>query len=365
VEEEFARAVATVLRFDIAEDRVRRSGRGLSSNLDARLLVHEGMVLVEDLYLEKREPADFRAAIDKYKQALALDPEYALAYYALGNAYEIHYNNPPPEGRDPHDVDLMCAYYSQAYSKDWSSPETNLGLGWASFNRGDFTKSRQFFENALRLEPEMGAVDQNVGAFLRSIGLYEQAIPHLARAARFAPQDPEPVMQIAKCYAALGQFDKAARRSMQGVGLRPNDVRVRHFYAMYLVMSGRLEEGEKEIATMRRLDPSYKYLDFTESLVAAARGDKPRALALRGSIESLGLPGTCFCLYLGMTDEALSNIEAGIGRGFEASGDYLYSYPSLVGNPTFRALEKLPRFGDIVKRQKDRYERELKPFEGL
>jgi tetratricopeptide (TPR) repeat protein len=364
-EEEFARGLAIVLRYDIADDRVRKSEKGVSNNLDARLLVHEGRILVEDRYLDSRDPADFEAAISKFKQALVLDPEYALAFYALGNAYEIHYNNPPPRGKDPRDVDLMCAYYSQAYSKDWSSPETNIGLCWASFNRGEFTKARDYLKNALRLEPRTGIVDLSVGAFLRSIGLYAQAIPYLSRAAKFTPNDPEPIMQIAKCYAALGHFDRAARRSMQGVATEPNNVRLRQFYVMHLILARRLEEAGKEIATISQLDPGYSYLPFDRALLAAARGDQAKALALKGSLESLGMPGTCFYLFLGMADEALANIEAGIDRAFEASGDYLYSYPSLVGNPAFKSLRDMPRFQDIVRRQKERYERELRPFADL
>ncbi len=364
-EEEFARGLATVLRFDIAEDRTLKSGKGVSSDLDARLLVHDGMILVEEAYLHKRDPADFAAAVSKYKQALALDPEYALALYALGNAYEIHYNNPPPEGRDPKDIELMCGYYSEAYKKNWESPETNIGLGWAAFNQGDFPRAFEFFEKTARLKPEMLVIDQSVGAFLRSIGLYRQAIPYLSRAARLAPQDPEPILQIAKCYSALGRFAEAAEQSALAVARDPNGIQTRHLHTNHLILARRLEEAERQIAAMRRLDPDYKYLSFTEGLLAAARGDKEKALRLRGDIESLGMPGTCFYLFLGLTDEAVANIEAGIARGFETSGDYLYSYPSLVRNPAFKTLRGRPRFQDILKRQKERYEKDLKPHEGL
>jgi serine/threonine-protein kinase len=364
-EEDFERGIATVVRFDIAEDRIQKSGKGVSSNLDARLLVHEGMILVEDLYLEKPNSADFAAAVSKYKQALAIDPEYALALYALGNAYEIHYNNPPPDGRDPKDIELMCGYYSQAYAKNWESPETNIGLGWAAFNQGDFPKAFEFFEKTARLKPKMLVIDQSVGAFLRSIGLYRQAVPYLSRAARLAPQDPEPILQIAKCYSALGRFAEAAEQSALAVARDPNGIRTRHLHANHLILARRLGEADRQIAAMRRLDPEYKYLSFTEGLLAAARGDKEKALRLRGDIESLGMPGTCFYLFLGLTDEAVANIEAGIARGFETSGDYLYSYPSLVRNSAFKTLRGLPRFQDILKRQKQRYEKDLKPHEGL
>jgi tetratricopeptide (TPR) repeat protein len=259
----------------------------------------------------------------------------------------------------------MCDYYSQAYAKNWNSPETNVGLGWASFNRGDFPKAFEFFEKALKLEPEMGVIDQNVGAFLRSVGLYRQAIRHLARAARLAPQDPEPIMQIAQCSMALGRFGEAAGQSALAVARDPNGIRARHLHAIHLILAGRLEEGEKEIAAMRLLDPAYRHLPITEGLLAAARGEKDKALGLRGTTESLSMSGTCFYIFLGMADEAIDNIEAGIARSFETSGDYLYSYPSLAGNPAFKSLRGLPRFQDILKRQKERYKRELKPYEDM
>ena len=44
---------------------------------------------------------------------------------------------------------------------------------------------------------------------------------------------------------------------------------------------------------------------------------------------------------------------------------YLYSYPSLVKNPWFKILRDVARFQEILKRQKERYEKALKPYEKL
>jgi serine/threonine protein kinase/tetratricopeptide (TPR) repeat protein len=364
-EQEFTRGVTTVIRYDIAEDKVQRSNKGVSSNLDARLLVHEGMTLLEATYPIKDHPDVFEEILAKYGRALALDPGYALALWAMGNAYEARYNSTLQPLRDPKDLDRMCAYFSQAYAKNPYSPETNVGLGWANFNRGDFAKSFEFFEKALRLEPGSAVVRLDAGAFLRSVGLYRQAIPHLERAARLTPQDPEPVAQISNCLAALGRFGEAAARSAQAVALDPNDIRARLAHAIHLVLAGRLDDGAAEIEAMRRIRPDFRYLPFTEGLLAAARGEKERALALRGPIEILTIQGTCFYLLLDMADEALDNIEAGIARGFETGGDYLYSYPSIDGNPAFRSLRGLPRFKEIVSKQKARYLKELKKLETL
>jgi tetratricopeptide (TPR) repeat protein/predicted Ser/Thr protein kinase len=364
-EDEFAKGVATVIRYDIAEDKVQRSNKGVSSNLDARLLVHEGMIRMEDAYPLRDHPDVFAEVVGNYERALALDPDYALALWALGNAYESRYNNTERAFRDPRDVDRMCDYYQQAFDKNPNSPETNVGLGWANYNRGDFTKSFEFFARALRLEPGNAVVNLDVGAFLRSVGLYRQAIPHLERAAGLMPQDPEPVSQIAQCFTALGRFEEAASRSALAVARNPNDIRARHLRAVQLALAGRLDEADLEIEAIRRIRPDFRYLRVTEALAAAAKGDRRTALALKGDTESLAIQGTCFYILLGLPDEALANIEAGIERGFDTAGDYLYSYPSLAGNPAFESLRNLPRFKEILKKQRERYRRELEPFEDI
>ena len=364
-EDEFAKGVGTVIRYDIAEDKVQRSNKGVSSNLDARLLVHEGMIRIEDAYPLRDHPEVFAEVVANYERALALDPDYALALWALGNAYESRYNNTERALRDPRDVDRMCGYYQQAFDKNPNSPETNIGLGWANYNRGDFTKSFEFFSRALRLEPGNAVVNLDVGAFLRSVGLYRQAIPHLERAASLMPQDPEPVSQIAQCLTALGRFGEAAARSAMAVARNPNDVRARHLRAVQLALAGRLDEAGLEIDAIRRILPDFRYLRVTEALVAAAKGEKEKALALKGDAESLAIQGTCFYILLGKPDEAVANVEAGIMKGFETSGDYLYSYPSLAGNPALRSLRDLPRFKDILKKQREKYRKELEPFEDI
>ncbi len=365
VKEEFCRGISTILRGDIAEDRLQKTNKGVSNNLDARVLYHEGMHLIEEVYPDKRSNEVFEEAVNKYKQALELDPDYTLALWALGNAFEARNNNTPRERRDPDDLKMMCEYYYRAYAKNRDSPETNVGLGWAHFNRGEFRLSFEYFKNALKLEPRNAVVNLDVGAFLRSIGLYEQAMRFFSRAAKFDPTGSEPNMQISQCLMSMGRFGEAADRSALVLGEDPDSIAVRHLHALQLVLAGRLGEADGEITAIRGLDPEFKYLPMTEAVLAAAKGEKDKALALKGETESLSIQGTCFYLLLGMDNEAIANIEAGIEKGFATSGAYLYSYPSLVKNPGLKILRGDARFEEILKKQKERYRNELKKFEDM
>jgi serine/threonine protein kinase/tetratricopeptide (TPR) repeat protein len=365
VKDEFSRDISTVLRGDIAEDRRHKTAKGVSSNLDARILYHEAMHLIEDVYPHNRSDEVFKEAAGKYQKALSLDPDYALALWALGNAYEARYNNPTTDFRDPEDLKSMCDYYSQAFEKNPDSPETNIGLGWAHFNTNDFPKAFTSFKKALELEPRNPIVNMDVGAFLRSIGLYERAIHYLSRAVKLAPYDTRPLIQFSQCLMALGRFEEAAQKTGKVIELSPNDIGARSLRAVQLVLGKNPGEAEKEITAIRGLDPRYQNLPMVESFLAAAKGDKDRALALKGGAEILPIQGTCFYLLLGMTEKAIANIEAGIKLGFESKGDYLYSYPSLINNPCLKDLRGKPRFQDILKRQKAQYLTELKKFEDL
>jgi tetratricopeptide (TPR) repeat protein len=362
--EEFSQSISTILPSDIVEDRRQKINKGISTNLDARMLYHKGMWLIEEVYRDKPNNEVIEEAVRNYQDALALDPDYALALWALGNAYEARYNS-SAAGRNTEDFELMCGYYQQAFDKNANSSETNIGLGWIHFNKSDFPKAFGFFKNAIKLEPRNPIVNVDVGAFLRSIGLYDRAIRYLSRAIELDPRDMATHIQISQCHMAMGRFDKASQETRIVVSHNANDIYARFLHAIQLVLAGKHDDGDKEIAAVRGISPSYGKLPIAEALLAAARGEKDKALALKSESEVLPIEGTCFYLLLGMTDEAIANIDAGIDMGFRLKGDYLYSYPSLAKNPCFKSLRGIPSFQEILKRQKDQYLKELKKFEDL
>jgi serine/threonine protein kinase len=365
VMDEFSRDISTVLRGDIAEDRLQKTNKGVSGNLDARILYHQAIRLIEDDYPHERDNEVFEEAVKKYHMALALDPDYALALWALGNAYESRYNNTPRDKRNPEDLKLMCGYYMEAFAKNPNSPETNVGLGWYHFNKGEFPKAFDFFKKALKLEPKNPIVNLDAGAFLKSLGLYQRAQRYLARAARLDSLNPDPPLLISQCLMSMGRFDEAAARSEIAIGKDPTSVAARYIHASQLVMAREVDKAEKEIAAIRGIDPHYKNLPMIEALLAAARGERDKALALRGGAEVLTLQGTFFYLLLDMRDEAIASIDEGIEKGFLAGGEYLYPYPSLAKSPCYQSLRGSPRFQGILKKQKVKYLKELKRFEDL
>jgi hypothetical protein len=63
-----------------------------------------------------------------------------------------------------------------------------------------------------------------------------------------------------------------------------------------------------------------------------------------------------------MNDEAVEFIREGIEKGLEITQEHLYPYPILMTNPFYDNLRDDPRFQEILKEQKDKYEERLKKY---
>jgi hypothetical protein len=132
-----------------------------------------------------------------------------------------------------------------------------------------------------------------------------------------------------------------------------------------LSLTGRDDEAESRIRALERFDLSNKRIPFLRKMARALREGRGRPYAFVDGSPGLSPQGTYLYLAFGMKEEALANIGKGIAKGFRLDGTYYYSYPSLVKNPMYKALRGDPRFEEILKRQKELYEKELRLLERL
>jgi hypothetical protein len=248
-----------------------------------------------------------------------------------------------------------------------------LGL----FTEGNNAKAFEHFQRALKIDPGSVMVNQDAGAFLRSLGLYDQAVKYLKRAARLDPHDPETIMQIAQCRAYMGRHQKRPKTDEKGPIHRRG--RPAGFKRLCHPIgddgaSRRSRDGDPSLRENRPHEtqtfPSIRShrrdqrgqgkgdgLDEWDGggTCPGPAGDKPMAFTRRNVL--LPHPG----------DEGRGPAEyrKRDRNRISERGMYLYPYPSLSRNPNFKPLRGDPRFRSILKKQKDFYRKELKKFEKL
>ena len=359
LQDEIAVLTAKALGVELEAEQLQKIGRRGTDNIEAYSLYLEGMRLLDQGVGEE----EIQRAVTAFSRAVEIDPGYALGHWGLGYAYEhLYYSR--RQDKDPIALEKMYEHLNEASKLDPSFAETNLGLGWYFFNKGDNARAFESFRKALKLDPDGYIVNRDAGAFLRSIGLYEQAVHYLSRAAKLSPRDPLPLVQIAQCWLFLGQCVKARSYSERALALRENVPDACVIHTVLLALTGKFDEADRQIKAMGRFDFHIPRLPFLQEAATALRNGRGRPHVFQAERPGVAPQGTYIYLSFGMKEEALSNIQAGSERGF-SDGMYLYSYPSLVKNPWYKSLRGDPRFGAILKRQKELYDKELKPFEKL
>src|SRR6266404_5877011 len=120
-------------------------------------------------YWNKREEKDFRKAVEYLNQAIALDPNYALAYAGLADTYALLSTfgfMPPTEG-----VPKAREFARQAVSLDGGLAEPHTTLGYLSLTYDyDFAGSEREFRRAIELNPNYATAHQWYGEMLLNAG---------------------------------------------------------------------------------------------------------------------------------------------------------------------------------------------------
>ena len=102
--------------------------------------------------------------------------------------------------------------------------------GKFEFEHGNIAQSRQYFENALRFQPDNSTILIYYAALLVRTGNAAQALPYAQRAARAAPNSPDAYTMLGYAQFASDRTKEAVTSWKRSLELRP-DAKVEQFLA--------------------------------------------------------------------------------------------------------------------------------------
>lgn len=325
---------------------------------------------LEREYVLSPSPPELAKIVGLFEQARRSDTGCPLAYLGLGDAYQHRFVF---EGLDAEALRLMEENYQKAYDLAPNRAETHIGLAWVQYFKRDNDQAYAYLQKALTLDPKSLHVLTDAGAFLRSIGLFESAAEYFSRVIRAGGVTADMFFLRGYTYEQMGLFAAALADYDRMIDLEPGDFQARCQRARTLILMKRFNEAAAELDLAETLGPGEAYIGSVRGLAAAARGDRAAALASLAPEGPDGPParGTYYrsriLAALGMMDEALNAIEAGIARGFDETHDYLYSFPYLnnMRDYFYDGLRADPRFAEILHREERKYTAYLERYSGL
>ena len=188
--------------------------------------------------------------IEYLHQALALDPEFALAWAELGRAYSREAGfgwTSAPEG-------YRRAREALARSLELE-PDLAEGHGYIGWLRMtydlDWKGARASYRRALELAPNNVRARNGAGGLAYNLGRTDEAIEHFQQVLAQDPLDALAHNNLGHMFLAGGRFAEAEAACRSALDLAPQSFFTRALLALVLVAQGRGSEALEEAARER------------------------------------------------------------------------------------------------------------------
>jgi TolB-like protein/Tfp pilus assembly protein PilF len=183
LQNDIAHDVSDKLRVKLSRDDKQKLAKNYTVNSEAYQLYLRGRY-----YWNKRTPEGLKKALDYFNQAIALDPNYALAYSGMADTYAVYFDYERGFSRDT--IAKARNPAIKALSLDDKLPEAHASLGLFLFNDYDFTGAEREYKLAIKLNPNYATAHQWLAILISNLGRVEEALVEYRQALKIEPLSP-------------------------------------------------------------------------------------------------------------------------------------------------------------------------------
>jgi TolB-like protein/tetratricopeptide (TPR) repeat protein/tRNA A-37 threonylcarbamoyl transferase component Bud32 len=328
VQSDITRDISNSLRMHLSGAEQQHMGSAGTSSAEAYRLYLEGRQL-----WYSRTPEGLQKSIDLFRQAIAADPNYALAYTGLGETYVV----------------------APAYDIGINSKQARLLADDAT-------------RRALELDPSLAEAHTARGMTLCQAWKWNEAEQEFRRALALNPNNANThYFYAVEFLVPQNRLDQALEELRTAMSVDPLSPILNTNYALVLTMSRRYEESLAQFRKTLQADPGFKPAHYKLSLLHAANGHFGDALSEFQKYRST--PGSFspdpkgfIALNLASTgkDDSLSVVAVAYGYAADREKTFEYlekAYSQAdeelllsIRMPAFDFIRSDPRYADLMRR---------------
>jgi len=302
-------------------------------------------------HLFRRTATDAQKSLEYFQQAVEKQPDYALAYAGIAEAYETAAGSaqgalPPMEAFPKAKAAAM-----RAVELDATLGEPHVSLAWSSFvfDR-DWTTAENQFQRAIRLSPNYPTAHENYATFLSRMGRFDESLREARRAQELDPLSLSGNTMMGIHLGLARRDEEAIPWFRRVLAMDPSFLRAHFGLGLALVHRKRYDEAITELqkavelsgggaAQLGALGYAYAVANRRAEALEIAERLKQRS---REHYVPPAMVATVFS-GLGDKDQAMTWLE----KAIEEHDPWL---TGLKVDPMFDPLRSDPRFLDLMHR---------------
>jgi DNA-binding winged helix-turn-helix (wHTH) protein/TolB-like protein len=330
VEDSISEAVTRALVSSLSAGEAQRVGRDRPTTPEAYRVYLEGRY-----FWNQRTEASSRKARELFERAIALDPNYALAYAGLADSLTHASGASPREKRQAAE---------KALSLDDSLAEAHTSLGnTILFSEWNAAQAEKSFRRALDLNPSYATAHQWYAYCFLVRGDLAGALKETRLAQQADPLSPSIGVDLGLMFYYMRRYDDAIVELRRVLELAPGFGQALQSLQLVLLKKGDVSAAARECSPVSGTDP--ELTNTCLALVAAHAGDRSEAEAW---LKRSRLPVRWFvevqvAVPAGQRDRAVAALEEG----------YRLHDPSLLligADPLLDDLRADPRFLRLLQK---------------
>jgi TolB-like protein/class 3 adenylate cyclase/Flp pilus assembly protein TadD len=340
IQEDIGHDVTARLRVELTPDDKRLLARRYTRNPEAESLYQKGR-----FFWNKRTQEGLKNAIDYFQQAIRQDPDYALAYAGLADAFSLQSSSVPPKEVFPQaEVAALTAV-----TKDDSLAEAHAALAFIKLHYDwNWIETEKEYKRAIELNPKYGTAHSMYAVYLMITERFDESLREMKRAQQLDPISIPIAMGPARPLYLAGKYDQAINVYRATLKLDQNSLAAHYGLGLCFEQQGKVSQAIAEYLK-GPLFPDDAGAISTQGHAYALAGDKAKvAIALQKlaamSEKRYVSPCEVATVYAGLGDR-----DRMFGNLDQCYNQKAWEILFLKTDPVFKPYRNDPRFAVIVK----------------
>lgn len=215
IQEEISQKISKKLRLRLSDEHKRRLTKHHTESTEAYRAYLMGRFLIN-----KRTPDGLWNCVKYFERAIELDPQYALAYVGLTQAY-YHlgdYNLLSLEDSLP----KLRKMALHAIQLDPDLAEARIALAHVKRYAWDWPGMEEQYRAAIKLSPNLAIAHKFYSVLLRFTGRFEESFAEIQKAQELDPVSPNIMATAGANFYFARQYDRALKEILKVIELEPS-----------------------------------------------------------------------------------------------------------------------------------------------
>jgi TolB-like protein/Tfp pilus assembly protein PilF len=216
VQQQLSHDIASGLRMQLSGAQQQEIARRTATSPQAYELYLKGR-----FFWNRRSKEGLDKALEYFQQAIAADPNYALAYAGIADCYNLmdDWGSTPPQQTFP----KARAAALKALQLDDSLAEAHTSLAMVHEAwEWDWPAAEQEYKRALQLNPNYATARQWYAMFLVAQKRFPEAEAQIQQATQLDPLSPIITMAVGEVYNWEGKYEQAIAEYKKALELNPD-----------------------------------------------------------------------------------------------------------------------------------------------